>query len=413
LGLKIGVVGSTGFASSFIPLFQAHPLVEEVALAELVPERLRKTAKHFGIKRTYSSLEELCKSDVDAIAIYTQRHMHGPQTLQALKAGKHVYCAVPIAHSLEEIHDIVEEVKKSGLIYMSGETSYYYPCTIYCREQFKQGKFGKFVYGEAAYIHDMTHGFYEAFQHSGGENWKKVAGFPPMYYPTHSVSMILSVTGARATHVSCLGYRDEHEDGIFREGGNLWDNPFSNQTALLRTSDGGMARINEFRRVGWIGKDDNSVHMSMFGTQGSYEEQANARVWTSLKREDITDLNELLTCEQINVEEHDRDLHEALQRDFYKGVSKVHPVERLPKEFAGLNNGHFGSHQFLVDDFVIALDSNKLPPNNVWEAAKYSAPGIVAHESAKREGEMLEIPDFGSVPGTKQKNGTNKKGRNR
>ena len=63
-----------------------------------------------------------------------------------------------------------------------------------------------------------------------------------------------------------------------------------------------------------------------------------------------------------------------------------------------MENGHAGSHQFLVQDFVEALESGKLPPNHVWLAARYNAPGIVAHESAMRDGEVLEIPDYGMPP---------------
>lgn len=397
MGLKIGVVGTTGFARHFIPLFQAHPLVEEVVVADLIAERVNEAKTKFGIQRTYPSLDELCRSDVDAIAIFTQRHLHGAQSLQALRAGKHVYCAVPMAHSIEDVEAILQEVERRDVIYMTGETSYYYPGTIYCRNRFRNGDFGKVFYGEGAYIHDMSHGFYDAFQRSGGEHWKRVAGFPPMYYPTHSVSMILSVTGAYATHVSCLGYVDEDEDGIFREGGNLWDNPYSNQTALFRMSDGGSMRINEFRRAGWIGQGERSVHMSLFGTKGSYEEQANAQVWTSLRQEEMEDLTELLKCGTVAADEDDTE-HEALKRDFYSGVSKVHPVHRLPASFRGMNNGHAGSHQFLVDDFVNAVSSHRLPPNHAWDSARYCIPGIVAHESAKRDGERLPIPDFGSPP---------------
>ena len=79
-------------------------------------------------------------------------------------------------------------------------------------------------------------------------------------------------------------------------------------------------------------------------------------------------------------------------------VSEVHPVERLPKEFVGRENQHCGSHQFLVVDFLDVLSTGKLAPNNVWLAARYNAPGIVAHESAKREGELLKVPDFGMPP---------------
>jgi hypothetical protein len=73
-------------------------------------------------------------------------------------------------------------------------------------------------------------------------------------------------------------------------------------------------------------------------------------------------------------------------------------VQRLPKEFAGLRNGHQGSHQFLACDFVEACVNRSLPPNNVWAAARYCVPGIVAHESARRGGVLLEIPDFGDPP---------------
>jgi predicted dehydrogenase len=396
MGIKLGVVG-TGFASAFIPLFQAHPLVDEVVLAELIPDRLRETARKFRISRTCASHDELCRSDVDAIAIFTNRHLHGPHVLQALRAGKHVYSAVPMASSLEDVQAIIEQVDKSGLIYMTGETSYYYPSTIYCRNRFRRGDFGNIVYGQAAYLHDMSHGFYDAYKHSDGDQWMRAAGLPPMYYPTHSISMILSVTGAFATHVSCLGYVDKHHDGVFKAGVNYWDNTFSDQTALMRTSDGASMRINEFRRVGWTSIGDRSVHLSLYGTDGCFEEQSNARAWTSLKGE-ITDLTQLLACSVAAGADGGGNgiRNQYDQPEYYSGISKIHPIDRLPKEFAGLSNGHSGSHQFLADDFVKAVTSHKLPHTHAWNAARYCVPGLVAHESSKHDGEMMRIPDFGS-----------------
>lgn len=395
--IKVGICGAGSFAEKFIPLFKAHPFVSQVIIADLLPDRLQRVAVKHGIDRTCASLDELCETDVDAIAIFAQRHLHGPLTVQALNAGKHVYCAVPIASTLDEIRDIVNKVTETRLIYMNGETCYYYPHTIYCRDRFRKGDFGHFVYGEGAYLHDMSHGFYEAFQNSGGKDWKKVAGFPPMFYPTHSTSMITAVTGAGMTQVSCMGYMDRSDDGIFQEGGNLWDNPFSNQTALMRTSDGGMARINEFRRVGWWGRSSSNP-LSIYGTLGSFEENSGGQFWTDLKPNHIQDLSELLDCPRNYVPKEDQNLHEVMQKDYNTLYSKVHPVERLPLEFLDKSNGHMGSHQFLVDDFVKAVFMNQLPPIHVWEAARYCAPGLVAHESCKRGGELLDIPDFGHPP---------------
>ena len=392
--IKLGISGAGCFAECFIPLFKAHPNVGSVVLAEILPERRSQIAAKYAIDETCDSHESLCDSNVDAIAIFTQRHLHAPQALHALSKGKHVYCAVPACGTVQEAAELVKTVQQTGLIYMMGETSYYYPTALFCRGKFQKGQFGSFVYGEGEYYHDMAHGFYDAFQHSGGDQWKKVAGFPPMYYPTHSTSMILSVTGSFLTQVSCLGYVDTNEDRIFGAGNNLWDNPFSNQTALFRTSDGGMCRINEFRRIGLgIG---HSVRTSLYGTQGCFEEQGNSRLWTTHDKKE-QDVTSLLDCVEMKFESG-HELKDGQQADFYSGVTTVHPVQRLPKEFSGLPNGHFGSHQFLVDDFLRSVVQNKLAPNHVWAAVRYTVPGIIAHESAQKEGQLLQIPDFGYPP---------------
>ena len=44
------------------------------------------------------------------------------------------------------------------------------------------------------------------------------------------------------------------------------------------------------------------------------------------------------------------------------------------------------------------LVNRDLPPNHVWAAARYCAPGLVAHESAQKDGIMLDVPDFGEPP---------------
>jgi hypothetical protein len=54
-----------------------------------------------------------------------------------------------------------------------------------------------------------------------------------------------------------------------------------------------------------------------------------------------------------------------------------------------------GSHQFLVDDFVKACLTGGSPPNDVLQAARYLIPGLIAHESAMKGGELLDVPDLG------------------
>ncbi|MFZ2655266.1 MAG: Gfo/Idh/MocA family oxidoreductase [Victivallales bacterium] len=392
--IRVGIAGVGAFAQCFIPLFKAHPLVENVVLCDLDRKKLDENSKKHAISDTCPSLDKLCAMDVDAIAIITQHHLHGPQAVQALKAGKHVYSAVPSAISLEEITALVKTVESTGKIYMIAETSYYYPCAIYCRERFRKGDFGHIVYAEGEYYHDYVHGMYDVAKWRHGKDWEKYFGMPPMFYPTHSTSMIVSVTGAHATHVSGMGFVDRHPDNLYARTDNVWKNPFSNETMLCRMSDGSMARISEFRRIGHPG----TVGMSMYGTEASYEEQVGGQMWVTKDRAACRDVSQQLSCRDIPAGS-DQGLMAKVQSSdgTHKGVSEVHPIHLLPEEFVGLGNGHSGSHQFLVHDFISSCVTGAIPPNNVWQAARYLIPGLVAHESAVRGGELMPVPDFGDA----------------
>jgi predicted dehydrogenase len=397
MSLSIGVVGAGQFAPSFLRLWIAHPDVTEVRLTDVLPDRLAAMAEQQGITTTYQSFEDMLASDVDAIAIFTQRWLHGEMAIQALEAGKHVYSTVPMAIQADHIARIVELVEETGLTYMMGETSYYYPSSVYCRQKLADGEFGRVFYCEGDYVHDMDLGFYAAYQYSGGERWKEVASFPPMLYPTHAVGNVLSVTGQHATHVSCIGVRDDRGDGVFDKEVSRFDNDFSNATALFKLADGGVMRTNEMRRVGYPSHIRES-RLRVFGTEGSFEQLATVSVWQT--KEGVEDVTELLESAPSGaVDDADvLNVDPALRDAFLSGLAPVHDRSRLPKEFTGLHNGHEGSHHFLADDFVRAVADKSLPPVNAWVAARYTLPGIVAHQSALQGGVQLEIPDHGDAP---------------
>lgn len=389
--LRLAVIGGGQFSSSFIHLFQAHPFVEEVALVEPNPERRASIAAKFSIKQTFASLSELWNSDFNAVAIFTPRWTHAQIALEAIENGRHVYTAVPMGITQEEISQLVEASSKTKLTYFMAETSFYYPAVVFSRKKFAEGQMGKFVYGEGEYLHDMSHGFSDAYAANGGDDWKSTASFPPMLYSTHSVSTILSVTGAQATSVTCIGLKDTAGDGIFDSNVSMWKNDQSNQIALFETSDGGVMRIAELRRVG-TAPLESTVRMSIFGTEGSFEQQVGYASWATKNSFDII-TDEIGTFSDV-------ENPYSLKPDYIPpnlwdgGFARVHDRSQLPKEFVGLSNGHGGSHQFMVDDFVMDAVGERKAPMNVIDAARFTIPGVLAHQSAQMAGQKLQIPQF-------------------
>jgi hypothetical protein len=81
-----------------------------------------------------------------------------------------------------------------------------------------------------------------------------------------------------------------------------------------------------------------------------------------------------------------------------KGNKKALPnlkVPRLPPKVDP--GGHGGAEGQLMNDFVTAILTNRAPIVNIAEALNMTVAGVVASESAKKDGELLRIPQF-SMP---------------
>ena len=397
MAFSLGVVGAGQFGGQFAHLFRLHPGVSSVVVVDELPERAASACKQWGLDGVVDSFEELLASDVDAVAIFTQRWTHGPLVERALRAGKDVYSAVPMAVSEEEISRIIDAVRETGNVYMMGETSYYNPATVYAREQHAAGRFGRVFYSEGDYVHDMDLGFYDAYRYSGGESWKETASYPPMLYPTHAIGGVLGAVPSHAVSVSCVGVSDDRGDGVFDKDVSMFGNDFSNATALFELNDGGVMRTNEMRRVGYPSHIRES-RFRFFGTEASLEQLAHVTDWQDKK--DVQDISALMeTRPSIPLDDPSlANVAPELRDAFVSGLAPVHDPSRLPEEFRGAPNGHEGSHHFLVDDFVTAVNNRSMPPVNAWVAARFTLPGIVAHESALNGGERLRIRDFGDAP---------------
>lgn len=406
--INLGVVGFGSFSKSFLELWMKHPDIERVVGAEFLEDRRKEVMDTYKLSAMYSSFDEMIEKDkdVNCVAIFAQRHQHGPLIIKSLKAGKHVFTTVPMGCTQEEIFEIISLVKKTGLTFMMGETCYYFPCAIYCRKKFDEGAFGDFVYGEAQYYHDIT-AMFDSFA-SQGNSWKRVAGVPPMFYSTHSMSMLCSAINDYPVEVSCFGFEDNNNDEIYGKGNNDWDNPFSNETSIFKMSKGGYARINEFRRIGTI--KPSSYITALYGKQGAYECSGMQHLFIKGEVDgqtpEVEDVSNLINCRRYLLE--NPGTREGCKHWWYhEGFSEIHDTARLPEAYLNVNDwainasatiSHNGSHMFLADDFVRSVLTGKLPPINAWVAAHYTLPGIIAHESAMLGGKTLPIPEIGEPP---------------
>ena len=403
--INIVIVGCGRFSPFFVPLFKAHPVIGRVCVCDIRKEREQKFMERFEVEGYESFEKALEDPHIHAVAIFTERFRHGEMAIAALKAGKHVYSSVPCAVSVDEMREIARLVKETGLTYSMGETGVYRAAAIHCRKEFAKGSFGRFVYGEAQYNHDIRN-MENSFRSSGGEEWKRFAGIPPFYYPTHSTSMILgAMPGVYAVQVSAMGFANSPRTDIYgTEEQNHYGNPFSCETMLLKLSNGGVARISENRCIGWMSPE--TYITQFFGSEGGYEFSVahhHQSHWDPTREgkvvmRDVTDQLQPPSIVEAIREDYASAIQKIADSAGFRETAPVQPTWRLPAEFAGIPNGHNGTHHFLIDDFCRAVATGKLSPTNIWAVARYNIPGLIAHQSAMAGGALMDVPDLGDPP---------------
>jgi len=340
--VRVGIVGygACRFGAAFG--FQDHPNVEIVAVSDLFPDRCAALAKACRCEKTYPSLEEMVKDDsIEAIFCATDAPSHARHASLVLDHGKHVASAVPACfETLEDGERLLESVKTSGKKYMMFETSSFHADCYAMRQAYMAGAFGRLVYSEGEYYH---HGVMAIDSY---KDWRK--GLPPMWYPTHSTAYYIGVTDGSLIEVSCQGFRGNLPET--QQGANAYDNPIDSEAALFKTSEEGICRI----AVTW-------------GLRGMHGEKGRVG-------------GELGGMIGTEYDGHKKDLLPNLDRP---------PLP--PGVHAG---GHGGAHGRLTDEFLSAILADRRPLVDIYAALNMTVPGIIAHQSALRDGELLKIPQY-------------------
>ena len=221
---------------------------------------------------------------------------------------------------------------------MMFETSCYHADLHAMRELYRAGRLGKLIYAEGEYYHFMDK---PLPSHLG---WR--VGLPPQWYPTHSNAYHIGVTGGSFTEVSCMGMPSAV--ATLQAANNRYGNPFGTEIALFRTSEGGMARM----AVSWDTPGDSGERGRIRGQLGSFYGN-----------------------------------YQGPERD-------VPPINRPPLPPTVQAGGHGGAHGYLTNEFILSILQDRQPLVDVAWALNMTVAGIVAHQSAMKDGELLKVPQY-------------------
>jgi predicted dehydrogenase len=370
--IRVAIIG-LGFGAEFIPIYQAHPDAEMYAICRRDKTELNKCGDRYGVKVRYTDYDELLRDpNIDAVHINSPISDHAPQSLAALKAGKHVASTVPMGTSVEECRQLVEAQRKSGKVYMMMETVVYAREYLFAKELYDKGELGKIQFLRGSHQQDM-------------DGWPGYwPGLPPMWYATHCVSpclAILSTPGkpALAESVVCHGSGRIRDDLIKR-----YNSPFAIETATFKIK--GSDVVAEVTRSLFDVARQYRESFDVTGSKKSFE-------WQQVENEDpiihTAKKPEPEIPSRVKVPDFASRLPEEIRK--FTQPAAIQDADHLSFVQGG---GHGGSHPHLAHNFLMACLGKQPAFPDAPTSANWTMVGICAHESAMKGGERVAIPTF-------------------
>jgi predicted dehydrogenase len=149
-----GVIGNVHLDA--LLAMRKEKMVEVLAVCDVYKSRARqfreKSQAQGGDPKTFHDYRDvLTIKDLDYVTIATPEHWHAQMTLDALDAGKHVYCEKPMTHTIEEAQTIVDKVKQTGLKMQVGVQSMSDDSYATAHEAIAAGKLGPVIEAQIEY----------------------------------------------------------------------------------------------------------------------------------------------------------------------------------------------------------------------------------------------------------------------
>lgn len=167
--IRIGFIGPGGrgfgaHVKSLCEIALEDKLVELVAVSDVYKFHSQRAADYIQkttgrVPKQYEDyVDLLADKEVDAVCIGTPDHWHARQTIDAMKAGKHVFCEKPMTHTVEEAMDVLRTWHNTGKVMQVGVQSTSLNVWDVCREKIAEGMLGKVLMYQTEYFRNSRAG---------------------------------------------------------------------------------------------------------------------------------------------------------------------------------------------------------------------------------------------------------------
>ena len=375
--IKIAVVGGGGRGVGMTTgVIQRIERFELVAYCEKHP--VRRKYVHDSVKLPehliYESFDEMLeKCSIDVVFVCVEPLSAAELCIQALHAGKDVMTDVPLSYTLKDCWDMLVAVEETGKTFKMVEQMRFCRFIEDASRMNREGEFGKIVFMEGQYIHDVVYNrSYWDTVNSGYCNPAQAEEFGncvrsqrvclhPLAYNPHEMSPLLKVANDRVATVSCMGTRmGSYSYPI--------DDVIDAEMAVMRTENDILIRIINSFSVPYV--NALSHWYNIVGSKASME--TSRATWDTGKIWEKPEISK--------------------QYDFSRLEGNLLSVPEQTE--LSKTSAHGGLDYLPFINYIEHVDGTAPLDMDIYTACEATAPGIVAGISAAHQGLPFAVPDF-------------------
>ena len=320
-----------------------------------------------------TDFETFIKRDFDAVLLANYATEHVPFVERCLAEGKHVISEVLPCQTLAEAVRLCEAVEKSDRIYAYAENYCYMQAPMEMRRLFREGKLGRFEYGEGEYFHNCEPVWSEITQ-GNPEHWRN--NLPATFYCTHSAGPMIHIAGERPVRVTAF------------------ELPFNERCTRMGMKSGAaavemvtLANGAVIKSLHGLGISRNSVWFSVYGSKGRMESSREDAESVLLPKPEkmYESMHKAVSRLYTNLDENEGD--NLLNAEVYEPCDELTAASR--------DYGHGGSDYYTMWHFIEKIRGNeKAQIIDVYEALDMGFVGLFGYKSILKGGAPVDIPDF-------------------
>jgi myo-inositol 2-dehydrogenase/D-chiro-inositol 1-dehydrogenase len=211
-------------------------------------DSVREWAGKYGITKCVKDYREvLADPSVDAVLICSSTDTHSPISIDAIKAGKHVFCEKPVDHDIDKIKGVMDALKKSKVKYQVGFNRRFDHNFLAARAAVKDGKLGELNIVKITSRDPAPPSI----------DYVKISGGLFLDMAIHDFDMVRYISGAEVEEV--FAYGANLVDPAIGAAGDI-----DTAIASMKLSNGALAVIDNCRRSAY-GYDQR---LEVFGSLG-------------------------------------------------------------------------------------------------------------------------------------------------